>query len=308
MKESAPLAIVTGAFSFSGKYIAARLLSMGERVRTLTNRAPGGATGLEAAPLDFSRPQQLAASMRGATVLYNTYWVRFPYAGDNHERAVENIRTMLRAAKEAGVERVVHLSVANPSLDSPLSYFRGKALAEKAVRASGLSYAILRPALHFGKEDILINNIAWLLRRFPLFAIPGDGRYRVQPIFVEDLADLAVKMGHGEENVVLDAVGPETYTYEELVRLIAQTVRSHSRIVRLPPKLVGLASWLLGLVVRDVVLTSEEVEGLMADLLVSQEAPTGNTSLRAWLAANAQAIGQGYASELRRHFTAAAAR
>lgn len=295
------LNVVTGAFGFSGRCIAERLLAMGERVRTLTNH-PRDSAAIETAALDFQNPRELARGMAGAGVLYNTYWVRFARGRADHGQAVENTRRLIQAAEDAGVKRIVHISVTNPSSESSLSYFRGKAAVEEAIRSSSLSYAILRPAVLFGDGDILLNNIAWLLRHFPLFAIPGDGNYGLQPIFVEDLAELAVAAGHGHENLVTDAVGPETYAYDELVRLIRSTVRSRSRVVHVSPTLVWLASSLLGWLVHDVVLTKDEVRGLMANLLVSQQAPTGKTSLRAWLRDNADKIGARYASELRRHF------
>ncbi len=302
MNESGiPLNVITGAFGFTGSYIARRLLAMGERVRTLTNHPRAGAA-FETAPLDFQDTQGLARSMAGPTVLYNTYWVRFAYGEVDHATAVENTRRLIRAAEEAGVKRIVHVSITNPSSDSALPYFKGKAEVEDAIRSSSLSYAILRPAVVFGKEDILINNIAWMLRRFPLFAIPGAGDYGLQPIFVEDLAELAVAAGHGRENMVIDAVGPETYKYDDLVRLIRSTADSRSRIVHLSPSLVWAASRFLGWLVHDVVLTKDEVSGLMANLLVSKQAPTGKTSLRSWLGDNAEAIGTRYASELARHY------
>lgn len=295
------LNIVTGAFGFTGSYIAGKLLTMGERVRTLTNH-PRARASFEAAPLDFQDPQGLARSMAGATVLYNTYWVRFAYGAVDHAKAVENTRRLILAAEEAGVKRVVHVSITSPSSDSPLPYFEGKAAVEDTIRSSSLSYAILRPAVVFGKEDILINNIAWFLRRFPFFAIPGKGDYKLQPIFVEDLADLAVAAGHSPENVVMDAVGPEIYQYADLVQLIRESVRSSSQIVRMSPAVVCAASRVLGWLVRDVVLTKDEVSGLMANLLVSNGAPTGTTSLSSWLRENEQTVGSQYASELARHY------
>jgi len=296
-----PFNIVTGAFGFSGRYIASRLLACGERVLALTNRA-AGIPHLQVAPLNFRNPQALAESMRGARVLYNTYWVRFAYGGISHERAVENSRTLVQAAERAGLKRIVHLSVTNPSSNSPLSYFRGKAAVEDIVRSSSLTYAIVRPALIFGSEDILINNIAWLLRRSPLFAIPGDGEYGLQPIFVEDLAAFAVENGQGRENVVVDAVGPETYTYKELVQLVREAIGSRSRVFCAPPSLVWMSSQLLGILVHDILLNREEMSGLMANLLVSSQLPAGTTSLRAWLRENTTSVGQSYASEIERHY------
>lgn len=303
-----PRNIVTGAFGFTGKYIARLLLQRGESVRTLTahpdpNSALAGS--IEVAPLDFSRPQELVENMCGASTLYNTYWVRFDRGEVTHDVAVRNTAALVRAAEEAGIRRIVHISVSNPSLESALPYFRGKAQAEQAVLRCRVSHAILRPALLFGAEDILINNIAWLLRSVPMFAIPGDGMYRVQPIFVEDLAELAVDAAGEESSFTIDAVGPEIYRYDDLVRLIAGTIGSASRIVHVPPGLMSLASRIVGHFVNDVVLTKDEIAALMADLLVSSHPPMARTSLRGWLEANANRVGVTYASELARHYVAA---
>jgi hypothetical protein len=257
---------------------------------------------VQVAPLDFDNPEQLAASMRGTSILYNTYWVRFSYGGLSHECAVRNTKALIRAAEAAGVRRIVHVSITNPSTDSPLPYFKGKAELEQAIQASSLSYAILRPAVLFGEGGILINNIAFMLRRFPLFAIPGTGDYHVQPIFVEDLAELAVEGGQRLDSYAVDAVGPETYTYTELVKTISRAIGSKSLLVHLPPGLVRLASRLLGVILKDVVLTENEIKGLMADLLASRQLPTGRASLENWIKSHGQTIGKTYASELARHF------
>jgi NADH dehydrogenase len=303
--EAPELDVVTGAFSYTGKYIAQRLLSMGKGVTTLTghpNRRNPFGDRVSVAPFDFDNPSELARSLRGATTLYNTYWVRFTQGPVTFDRAVENTKTLIRAAEEAGIRRIVHISVTNASGDSPLPYFRGKGLVEDAVIHSRLSYAIVRPTVIFGAEDILINNVAWLLRRFPVFALPGSGNYRLQPVFAEDVAEIAVRAAHDDDNITVDAAGPETYTFDELVRLIAEKIRSRARIVHLRPGLALFLSTAIGSMVRDVVLTREELEGLMSNLLVSEGPPTGQTRLSDWLAQNAGSVGVRYASELSRHY------
>ena len=298
--------VVTGAFGYTGKYIARRLLAMGKAVRTLTGHPdredPFGGR-VRAFPYDFERPAALAESLRGATTLYNTYWVRFPHGQASFDKAVDNTEVLIEAAREAGVGRIVHISVSNASEHSPLPYFRGKGLVESAVMSSSLSYAIVRPTLVFGTEDVLINNIAWLLRRFPLFAVPGSGDYRLQPVFAEDVAEIAVNAAHRDESTVLDAAGPETYTFDELVRLIAGSIRSKARIVHLRPGLALFLASLVGRLVNDVVLTRGEVGGLMANLLVSDAPPAGQTRLSDWLDQNADSVGTRYASELKKHYS-----
>ena len=295
--------VVTGAFGYSGKYIARRLLEAGREVRTLTNSLsrhnPFGEQ-VEAHPLDFQNPSRLAESLRGATVLYNTYWVRFSRAGFQHATAVENTLTLFAAAKEAGAQRVVHVSITNPSEDSPLEYFSGKATLERALIESGLSYAILRPTVLFGKEDILINNIAWCLRRFPIFAVFGDGQYRLQPIYVDDLAKLAVEQGEQRGNRTIDAIGPETFTFRELVTTIGSILGKRRPVIGLPPWIAYFAGSLLGKLMGDVMITREEVQGLMADLLYVDSPPAGTTRLTDWARQHADRLGVRYASELAR--------
>lgn len=301
----APLSVVTGAFSYTGKYITRRLLARGEQVRTLTghpNRPDPFRGQVAAFPYDFDRPANLAKTLEGATTVYNTYWIRFPRDGVTHQKAVENTRAMLRAAREAGVRRIVHVSITGADTASNLSYFRGKGLLENAIRESGLSYALLRPTVVFGDEDILINNIAWILRRFPAFALPGDGQYRLQPVFVEDLADLATAAGQQTDNLETDAVGPETYSFEDLVRLIAETLGRDVRILHVPPRLALTATDLIGRFVGDVVLTHAEIEGLSTNLLISHRPPTCPTRLSHWLREHAATVGTGYASEIARHY------
>ena len=305
MKPNTELDVVTGATGYTGKYITRRLLTQGRRVKSLTghlNRENPFDGQVELIPYNFDRPDALTASLEGATTLYNTYWVRFSHGRSTFNTAVENTQTLLRAAKSAGVKKVVHVSIANPDKDSPFEYYRGKAVLEDDVMASGLDYTIIRPTVIFGREDILVNNIAWLLRKFPVFAIAGSGEYRIQPIFVEDMAELAVTAGQDRKDGVFDAVGPEVFTFEGLVRLLARVVGSRSRVIHVPPGVLFAVSKLVGGMVRDVVLTREEIGGLMADLLVSSGSPTGTTRLSDWVQCHKDTVGTRYASEIKRHF------
>ena len=294
---------VTGAFGYSGRYIAARLLEQGRTVVTLTNsvnRANPFDGKVRAFPLSFGEPDKLAAALAGVDVLYNTYWVRFNHRTFTHAQAVANTLVLFDAARRAGVRRVVHVSITNPAEDSPLEYFSGKARLEQALQASGLSYAILRPTVLFGREDILINNIAWALRRFPFFAIFGDGSYRLQPVHVDDLANLAVAQGLRSENVIINAIGPETFTYRELVKAIGAAIGRPRPLVNVPPGVGCLLGKLVGGFMRDTFITREEIRGLMAELLYVSTPPTGNTSLTTWMKKNTATLGLRYASELDR--------
>lgn len=296
---------ITGAFSYTGKYTTRLLLNRGYRIRTLTyhpeRQNPFGES-VQVSPYNFDHPDQLRDSLRGVSVLINTYWIRFPRGKSTFETAVKNTRTLIAAAKDAGVKKIVHVSIANPSADSPLGYYKGKAQLEQAVIESGLSYAIVRPTVIFGVEDILINNIAWFVRRLPVFGIPGDGRYGIRPIYVEDMARLLADAVDQPENAVLDAVGPETFSFEDLVKLIAAKIGRSVRLVHLPMPLAYVSTLVTGRFVGDVVLTWEEYKGLMGNLLAPQGSPTGRTRLSDWLTENHERVGMRYASEVARHY------
>jgi uncharacterized protein YbjT (DUF2867 family) len=298
--------LVTGAFSYSGSRIAQLLIDSGREVRTLTNhpdRPHPLRAQVEAAPYRFDDPAALARSLEGITTLYNTYWVRFERGRTTFATAVANSRALFEAARRAGVARIVHVSIANPSIDSPLPYYRGKALVEQALAAAGVPYAIVRPTFFFGGgRDILANNIAWILRRMPLFVVPGDGRYLVQPIHVDDLSRICLQAAHGRSEVIMDAAGPDTLSFEELVRAIRDAVGRRTPILHAPPAAMAALARALGLVVRDVVLTADEIRGLTAGLLASHQPALGHISFIGWLSEHGPALGDAYANELDRHF------
>lgn len=306
MSTHASLDLVTGAFSYTGSHIAARLLQEGRSVKTLTfhpDRVHPLHASVEACRYRFDDPAALTRSLEGVSTLYNTFWVRFDHGSTSFANAIESSRMLFHAARNAGVQRIVHVSIANPSIDSPLPYFRGKALVEYALAETGVPYSIVRPTWVFGGErDVLANNIAWILRRMPLFALPGSGEYPVQPVHVEDLARICVEAAHFTEDTVIDAAGPERMAFSELVACVRSALEARSPIVHVPPPLMALAARALGLFVRDVVLTPEEIKGLMAGLLVSHDPPRGQIAFSDWLDEHKTSVGRSYANELDRHF------
>ena len=295
---------VTGAFSYSGRAIAQQLLDKGHRVRTLTGHPQHAdpAQAIDVRSLDFADVPSLVRDLDGVTTLYNTYWVRFAHGSTNHEQAIDNSRTLFAAAQRAGVQRIVHISITHPTVESRYAYFRGKALVERALAESGVSYAILRPAILFGNDGVLINNIAWLLRRLPVFAVGGRGEYRIRPIHVDDLAELCIGAAGDPDNSIIDAVGPERPTFFELVNEIRQAVGSHARVVRVPGALLPPLAAVLNCALHDVLLTADEYNS-MADGLADTDGPsTAPTELSDWLARHGATLGTKYANELERHF------
>lgn len=292
--------IITGAFSYSGRYITQRLLDAGHSVATLTHRR-GGPDDLfggkvAALPLQFEKPDELARSLAGADALVNTYWTRFGLPPLTFDVAEQHSRILFAAARQAGVQRIVHVSVANAALDTPFPYYRAKARVEAALGESGISHAVLRPTIIFGgSDDILINNIAWALRRLPAFGVFGGPRCKTQPVFVDDLAALAVDLVSRSENLVINAVGPETFTFRALVTAVAQALGLH-RLLLPAPALAGmLAGWVIGKIQHDIFLLPDEIRMMRAGLLRVETPPTGPTRLTDWMRDHARELGQAYA-------------
>ena len=298
---------VTGATGYTGRYITRLLLEEGHTVQSITGHPQrpnpfGDRVALH--PFNFDRPDLLQETLAGTDTLFNTYWIRVNYGDRTHERCVEETRILFDAAKSAGVRRIVHVSITNPDASSPLPYFRGKGQLEDALRSLGLSYAILRPTVLYSTEDILLNNIAWTLRKFPVVLLPGTGAYGIQPVFVEDLAELAVEASRGSDNTEIDAVGPEVFTYAEMVKMVRDKVGAKCLVMPSPGWLTYAAGRFLGIFLKDIVLTWDEVKGLSAGLLVSKSAaePPARTRLTEWLDENGSELGRRYASEIQRHY------
>jgi uncharacterized protein YbjT (DUF2867 family) len=286
--------------SYTGRAIAEEVLSRGDAVRSLSRhddpRDPLRGR-IDVAPLRFD--DSLVESLRGASTLYNTYWIRFERDGHTFDEAVERSVMLFDAARRAGVERIVHVSVSSADRADELPYFRGKHRIEDWLATSGLNYAVVRPTLVFGPNDILLNNIAWILRRFPVFAIPGGGSYRVQPVSVQDTARICVDSRGGE---TIDAAGPETMTFRELVASLRDAIGARTRIVGASTMLTTPLARLAGALLRDVIVTRDELAGLSRSLLTSTEEPRGGDRFADWIPSQAATLGQSYVSELKRNF------
>ena len=299
----APLHVVTGALGYTGQALTERLLARGDRVRTLTNspnRPNPFGDRLEIRPLAFDDADALARSLEGAEVLFNTYWVRFNHKLFTFAQAVDNTKRLFDAARRAGVRRIVHVSILHADEADDLGYYRGKHELEDALRALGVPHAIVRPGVLFGRGDILVNNIAWVFRHLPIFGVFGDGRYRLRPLHVDDMADLMVDHASRSENTMVDAVGPEAFAYIDLVRAIGSIIGVRRPVVRVAPGIGYAVSRCLNPFLKDVIITREEIAGLMRGLLDSEAPAAGPTRLTDWAREHRDALGSRYASEVGR--------
>ena len=298
--------LVTGATGYSGSYVARLLAERGRGIRTLTRHTEDVPGDIRAFRYRFDEPARMADAFDGVDTFYNTYWVRFGRGSFTHTDAVTNSLALIETAARAGVRRMVHVSIMGPSADSPYSYHRGKALVEEALQSSGMEYAIVRPSVLFGGSDILLNNVAWLLRHLHVFAVPGDGRYPIRPTHVEDLAELMVCLGEasgpGTATVVRNAGGPETFAFGDLVRLIGRAAGARAVVANLPKAAVLPMISLVNRITGDVTLHREELDALMDGLASCEGEPAGQRSLSDFLAEHGHQLGRSYASELNRNY------
>ena len=257
-------------------------------------------------PFNFA-PDALTSALEGADILACAYWTRHnrPPVGHrgpwlSHAEATERTGMLVESALAAGVSRLVWTSIANPGLDPDLSYYAGKAQVERFVKESGIPYAVLRPACFFGPGGLLIENIAWAVRHLPVFPIPSGDPYHVRPIHVDDYAQLVADACRGTDTFTQDATGPDRIEFQELIRYIARTINARTQIVRLP---IGVCHFLYGAashLMRETILTLDELKGLSRNRLDSQEPPSGSISLTAWIKENAETIGSRFLREPRR--------
>ncbi|MDE1834491.1 MAG: NAD(P)H-binding protein [Candidatus Micrarchaeota archaeon] len=298
--------VVIGGTGFTGKYITKCLLKYKHKVVALTkhvNRDNEFGRKITIKPLDFENQENLVETMNGSRCVFNTYWVRFNYGGSSFDEAVRNSKAIIDACVDAKVKRLVHISVLDPSKNYKYDYFRAKMEVESYIEKSGLSYAILRPALLFGEEDILMNNITYLIRKYGLFFIFGSGEYKVTPTYVGDVAKEAVLQSRLNKNIIEDALGPEAFGFEELVRYIATTIGRPTRVAHLNKAFIPLVSKFLNICMHEPVVTSDEMGLLMDNGLYSDSKPIGSIRFSKWLKERKDTYGTEYHSETKRHFT-----
>lgn len=302
---------VTGAFGYSGKAITELLLARGDQVRTLTNspkREHSFGSKVEVHPLAFEDDTALERSLAGCEILVNTYWVRFNHRLFTFEQAVRNTQRLFAAAKRAGVRRIVHTSILKPDDGRGLAYYDGKMQLERDLEGTGLPHAIVRPGVLFGRGDILVNNIAWVFRHMPVFGIFGDGRYELAPLHVEDFARIVVRAIdadaglaiHGDGGRVIDCHGPQRFMYRDLVKQVGEIIGIRRPMMRVSPGVGYAVSKVLNPFVKDVIITREEIDGLMRGLLWSAKPSLGTIQLTKWAREHAANLGTKYASEVQR--------
>ncbi len=235
---------VTGGTGFVGRALVRHLIEAGHEVRVLLR--PGGqnprlpkGVPVEVALTALDDPRGLRAALAGVDAVYHLAggeW--FGVQADLAQVDVRGTQALAEAAAEMKVQRVIYLSHLGAEPASAYPVLRAKGLAEAVLRRSGVPYTILRSALAFGPGDGFTTGLALLLHAQPgFFLLPGDGRVRLQPLWVEDLAAALALTVEMEEwsGRTLEIGGPEQLTLREIVQTVAQVLGLRRWLIPLPP-------------------------------------------------------------------------
>src|SRR5580700_776884 len=275
---------VLGGSGFIGRYVVKRLAARGDVVPVGCRNAeeakflrPMGEVG-QVEPLSVAIDDEavLPAFLAGGGALVNCVGILRESGSQTFERVHHTGPAVLaRIARDAGVERFVHISAIGAEPRSASAYARTKAAGEAAVRDAFPTVTILRPSIVFGPEDQFFNRFAAMAMIAPVLPLIGGGETRFQPVYVGDVADAAVKCledpataGHTYE-----LGGPKVYTFRELLELLLGEIRRKRRLVDVPFGLAALQARLMS-ILPNPPLTPDQVELLKSDNIVSSAAMT----------------------------------
>lgn len=235
---------VTGGTGFVGRAVVEKLLAQGHAVRLLVHKnTDDEQPNVVQIPGDVSRKETFADAIRGCSVVIHLVGIirEFPDRGITFRKLhVEATRNVLEAARATGVTRFIHMSALGTRPNASSEYHRTKFEAEELVRNSGCAWTIFRPSLIFGKDDAFVNMFADYIRRFHVVPVIGDGKYRLQPIAVEDVARCFVDaLGMKEaEGKTFEICGEDRLTYLQVLEEIGSALNSKFVTLKSPTGLM----------------------------------------------------------------------
>ncbi len=274
-----PEAVITvfGGTGFLGSAIVRTLLQRGARVRIAARRPerlhpsehPERLTTLQA---DITDVASVAAALDGCRAVVNAVGLYVEHGADTfeavHVRAAGNVA---RLAAQAGVEQLVHVSGIGASADSSSSYVRARADGERRVSDSFGDASILRPSVLFGPGDSFLSTIDGISRLSPIFPLFGDGGTRMQPVYVDDVAEAVARVLEDSTTRarICELGGPRIYTYREIIECVLD-YRRRRRVLMPVPFGIWIAQAKLLAVVPSAPLTVDQVILMRDDNVVDE--------------------------------------
>jgi uncharacterized protein YbjT (DUF2867 family) len=267
---------VFGGTGFVGRRIVRQLSDSGATVR-VASRHPARAAGdnVEQIVADARDEHSVEAAVVGADGVVNAISLYVEHGGDTfHSVHVEAAARIARAARRARAKRFVQLSGIGADPASPSPYIRNRGEGEAAVQAAFPGAVVIRPAVMFGADDAFLTTILGLLRSLPAYPLFGDGRTRLQPVYVGDVAAATAQVLRQTQRPypIYELAGPRVYSYEELLRTIARTAELRPVLVRMPFAFWGAAAGLAELLPHPP-FTRNQVELMQIDTTASNSRP-----------------------------------
>lgn len=259
--------LITGATGYIGRHLVARLVSLGERPRCLVRDVQRAAKVLpgdkvELVQGDTTVAGTLDAAVNGIeTIIHASFLTadRKESPGNRYEETnIQGTANLINAAKVVGVKRMIEISGLGTKADKPGSYMQGRYLAEKMLIDSGLGWTIIRPSVLFGKDAPFIKGLAELIRTAPVVPLIGGGKTMFQPIYVEDVVTVIVKVLEDPQRTngkIYTIGGPEQYSFKQVLDLLLNAMHTRRPKVYAPTPLVGVGAAVMEAVLPQPPLT-----------------------------------------------------
>ena len=280
--------LLTGGTGFVGGRLARRLLAQRRPLRLLARRpekVPEDLrAGAEVVPGDIRDADSLSRAVEGTAAVIHLVGIIREGRGASFRRVhVEGAEQIVRACRQTGVKRYLHMSALGARAGAASEYHRTKWEAEEVVRASGLEHTIFRPSVIFGEGDEFVNRLVAIARRAPVIPIIGDGLRLLQPIWIEDVVSCFVQSLSNPQTIgeTYELGGPEALGLIEIMAMIRRRLGSSKPMVRLPVWLLRPPAWAMQLLLRNPPLTGEQLSLLQEDS-VCDLAPVEHAFELAW--------------------------
>ena len=260
--------LITGATGYIGRHLVARLVAQGEHPRCLvrdTKRAAGilPAAGVELVQGETTDPASLVAAVRGVDTIVHAAFLtadRKQSPGNHYETTnVQGTANLIKAAQEGGVKRIIEISGLGTKPEKPGSYMQGRYLAEKMLKESGLDWTIIQPSVLFGKGAPFIKGLTDLIRTTPVVPLIGGGKTLFQPIYVEDVVTVIVKVLEDPARTTGKTYtigGPQYYSFTQIIDALLHAMHKSRVKAYAPTPLVGVGAAVMEAVLLKPPLTS----------------------------------------------------
>jgi len=259
--------LITGATGYIGRHLVSRLVAQGERPRCLVRNIKRASSILPAGTLEFvqgdtTSPASLETAVQGVDTIVHAAFITADQkqsAGNHYQETnVQGTANLVEAAKKAGVKRIIVISGLGTKPDKPGSYMQGRYLAEKMVKESGLDWTIIQPSVLFGKDAPFIKGLTDLIRTAPVVPLIGGGKVMFQPIYVEDVVTVIIKVLQEPErtkNKTYTIGGPAYYSFTQVIDALLQAMHKKRIKVPTPTPLVGIGAAVMEAVLPKPPLT-----------------------------------------------------